>query len=102
MIKRIVKMTFLPGKEDEFLQIFHDIEDKIRSFEGCCHLDLLRNTHQKNIFFTYSCWQSKAVLDQYRNSDLFHSTWSKTKKLFLKNAEAWSTEVISADQRSSD
>ena len=33
-------------------------------------------------------------LENYRNSKLFKDTWAKTKPLFLKPAEAWSTERI--------
>lgn len=89
MITRIVKMTFIPGKENDFLEIFYASKKKIRSFEGCHELKLLQ---AKNIFFTYSRWESEEHLNNYRDSELFVETWKKTKALFAEKPEAWSCE----------
>lgn len=94
MIIRIVKMTFAPGNEVEFLKIFFESKNKIRSFKGCNHLELLKDTNAGNIYFTYSIWDDEKALDHYRFSELFKSTWAKTKPLFLKKAEAWSLESV--------
>ena len=96
MIKRIVKMTFRPEAVPAFLAIFEESKALIRAFEGCQHLELLRDTGQPNILFTLSHWQSGAALDAYRQSDLFLATWKKTKVLFAEKAEAWSVEIASA------
>lgn len=95
MIKRIVKMTFVVGKEDDFLDIFNASKEKIRNFEGVSHLELLRDKIHLNVFFTYSFWESEAALEKYRHSALFKDTWAKTKLLFAEEPKAWSTEVIS-------
>jgi quinol monooxygenase YgiN len=90
MIMRIVKMTFTPGKVNEFLQLFSEVKTKISSFKGCNHLELLKDTKASNIFFTYSIWDDEKLLDHYRFSELFKDTWLKTKLLFREKAEAWS------------
>ncbi len=95
MIKRIVKMTFRAEAVPEFLAIFEESKLKIRAFNGCQHLELLRDTSQPNTLFTLSHWQSEAALDAYRQSDLFISTWKRTKLLFAEKAEAWSVEIAS-------
>jgi len=95
MIVRFVKMTFKPDKMDEFLQLFSEVKTKIRSFEGCEHLELMQDVNKKNIFFTYSKWVDEASLNQYRFSELFKNTWTKTKPLFLEKAEAWSVNSVS-------
>jgi heme-degrading monooxygenase HmoA len=91
MINRIVKMTFREDEVDNFLKIFDSSKEKIRSFPGVRHLELLQHSHQKNILFTYSLWESEEDLEEYRHSTLFKDTWAKTKPLFSAKAEAWST-----------
>ncbi len=92
MIIRIVKMTFVPEKVEEFLKIFHDSKQLIRNMPGCNHLELLNDIQSENIFFTYSYWDSENDLNNYRNSDVFNKVWSQTKILFEAKPEAWSVE----------
>ncbi|NNC69800.1 MAG: antibiotic biosynthesis monooxygenase [Flavobacteriaceae bacterium] len=94
MFVRIVKMSFQPDKIDEFLSNFEQVKDKIRSFEGCEFLELYRDKTNKNIFFTYSYWQSEQDLENYRNSDLFKKVWKMTKSIFNAKPEAWSVDKL--------
>lgn len=87
-------MTFDPSKIDEFLANFDANKSKIRSFEGCLHLELFQDKHKEHIFFTYSYWNSELLLNSYRNSDLFKSVWAKTKPLFIEKPEAWSVNKL--------
>lgn len=88
MIHRIVKMTFAPGKEDEFLAIFRESGPQIALFPGCKGVRLLRCDQ---VFFTYSLWENDQALQEYRASELFKQTWTSTKALFAAAPEAWST-----------
>lgn len=94
MIKRIVKLTFKKEKVETFLENFEKNKLKIRNFSGCHHLELWRDTHQPNTFFTYSYWESEEKLDAYRHSEFFKNVWSKTKILFSEKPQAWSINVI--------
>jgi len=94
MITRIVKMTFQPNKTAEFVQVFEESKEKIRNFPGCQHLSLLNAKLNSTIFFTYSKWDSEVELDNYRKSELFQTTWAKTKILFAERAEAWTVEEL--------
>lgn len=96
MFIRIVKMEFQPEKVDAFLEHFEQIKSLIRSFQGCHHLELYRDKHNKNIFFTYSKWKEESDLENYRNSSLFKEVWAITKPRFAKKAEAWSIDVASS------
>jgi len=96
MFVRIVKMSFDENKIEEFLGNFHQNKDKIRSFKGCSFLELYRDKNQENIFFTYSYWNTEEDLNNYRNSDLFKSVWSKTKVLFNDIPQAWSVDKIAS------
>ncbi len=96
MLIRIVKMDFEPEKVQTFLALFSATKDKIASFKGCTHLELLNNVEEKNIYFTYSYWESEVDLEAYRNSELFKSTWAKTKVLFRNKAEAWSVVRVAS------
>ena len=92
MIIRMVKMTFDEKRVDEFLSLFEATKKNIRAFEGCEHLELLRDVNNPSIFFTYSHWQSTTDLNKYRDSALFADIWPRTKVLFTAKPEAWSTE----------
>jgi quinol monooxygenase YgiN len=94
MIVRIVKMTFKPENIDAFLETFQLQKEHIKSFEGCTHLDLLRDETNPNIFFTYSHWESPEYLELYRNSDFFINIWSRVKTLFAEKPQAWSTQKM--------
>lgn len=89
---RIVKMTFDVNKVETFKKLFATIEDKIRNFEGCHGMEAYQDVQAAHIIFTYSIWDSAEKLENYRNSELFKSTWSQTKPLFSEPAQAWSVE----------
>lgn len=94
MIKRIVKMSFHPESVDEFIEIFRENWTRIQGFDGCRHVELLRDSFTTNIFFTYSVWESNEHLDAYRRSELFEKVWSETKKLFNDKPQAWSVVLM--------
>jgi len=94
MIIRIVRMTFQEEKVDDFLEIFNSSKNKIRHFEGCLHLELLKDANQPNVFMTYSYWESENHLNQYRDSELFQKTWAATKALFKEKPIAFSSERV--------
>lgn len=94
MIVRIVKLTFREEEIDAFKTILEESKEKIRAFPGVLHLQMLQCTSQPNVFFTYSHWNTPEDLENYRKSDLFKSTWAKTKPLFSAPAEAWSNQQL--------
>ena len=95
MIVRVVKMTFKADKIEEFLDTFEKQKSFIKDFDGCTHLELLRDKNNPNIFFTYSHWEDDSYLELYRQSDFFINIWSKVKQLFNDKPIAWSTERLS-------
>lgn len=90
MLTRIVQMTFKPENIASFEQIFEASAPKIRAFPGCRHLELLQDSHEPGIFFTYSRWDSDKDLQAYRDSDFFRKVWSRTRELFAERPQAWS------------
>lgn len=90
MIIRIVKMEFEEKRIPVFLDIFSSSRDRIRSFPGCEHLQLLQDETDFCVFFTYSHWNREDDLVSYRNSELFKAVWGDTKKLFRAAPQAWS------------
>jgi len=91
---RIVRMTFQPDKVADFLTIFNESKNKIRSFPGCRELQLHKDAHTDNIYITYSKWENEQALTAYRNSELFGRVWPMTKVLFLKSPIAFSNVKI--------
>ena len=94
MILRIVKMKFKAEHCDEFVALFNKYHSQIAQFKNCISVELLRDLNDKQLFFTYSKWESEADLNNYRDSELFKSVWPQTKVLFEQKAEAWSIEKI--------
>ena len=90
MLIRIVRMTFKPEEVEAFLAVFEGAKEKIRAVEGCCYLELWRDADQPNILMTHSHWENADALEAYRHSDLFKSTWAKTKPLFADRPQAFS------------
>lgn len=91
-------MTFQVDKVDEFLAIFDEKKRDIRHFPGCHHVELLRDIHRPEVFFTYSYWENEAALNAYRHSKLFTATWAMTKTLFAAKPAAWSVEVVAVGE----
>ena len=91
---RVVRMTFRSEEVPAFLKNFEAHKVLIRNFPDCSHLELWQDENQKNIFVTYSHWESEAALNQYRDSQLFKSVWGFTKTLFSEKPQAWSTKKI--------
>ncbi|HMX41211.1 MAG TPA: antibiotic biosynthesis monooxygenase [Saprospiraceae bacterium] len=95
MIKRIVRMTFRPEAVETFRnEVFEQSKQRIRAFPGCLHMELLQEAGQPHILFTLSLWESEDALDTYRRSELFRSTWERTKAGFADKPQAWSAEVL--------
>jgi heme-degrading monooxygenase HmoA len=95
MIKRLVKLTFQADKTAEFELIFEQSKNLIRQMAGCQHVELLHDVQNPTVYFTLSLWDSEADLEAYRQSELFRTTWAKTKVLFADRPAAWSTKVLS-------
>ena len=94
MIKRIVKMSFMPDKVEDFKNIFRANWKFIKGFEGCDHVELLQDKMNPSIFFTFSLWQSEEHLNAYRSSELFNRVWTDTKALFNDKPQAWSVKEL--------
>ncbi len=94
MFVRIVKLSFHEENIPAFLENFELMKHKIRNAPGNRFLELYQDRNQKNIFFTYSYWESEDDLENYRQSELFYEVWSYTKKLFNDKPEAWSVDKL--------
>ena len=93
MITRIVKMSFVPEKLDDFRSLFETYKNQIAHAEGCVSLRLVQ-AQGSSICFTISEWKNEIFLEQYRQSELFATVWSQTKTFFNGKPEAWTTEVL--------
>jgi heme oxygenase (mycobilin-producing) len=92
MLIRIVRMHFTDAGVNEFLEIFNDNKEAIRNFEGCTHLQLLRDANEPNTFATLSHWHDETCLNNYRKSELFGKVWGQVKTLFSERSQAFSLE----------
>ena len=90
MLVRIVRMTFKEEAVEDFLKIFEDSKRAIRGFDGCEHLELMKDDNLSNVLYTYSHWTSAQHLDVYRHSPFFKLTWARTKELFSDKPQAFS------------
>ena len=86
-------MEFKSDKVPNFLKSFELVKEKIRTFDGCSHLELYQDKNDPAIFFTYSKWEKESDLETYRNSELFKGVWATTKPMFASKAGAWSVDT---------
>ncbi|MDG2431895.1 antibiotic biosynthesis monooxygenase family protein [Flavobacterium sp.] len=96
MFIRIVKLSFHEHNIPAFLENFEIIKDQIRSSAGNRLLELYQDKDNKNIFFTYSYWETEQDLENYRTSAFFNEVWSFTKKLFNDKPQAWSVDKLAS------
>jgi len=94
MFVRIVKMRFHAKYIKEFEEIFAEKKALIKASKGCTLLELYQDKTNPELFFTYSYWERKEDLENYRNSTLFKNVWAKTKVLFNDKPQAWSVNKI--------
>lgn len=93
-IQRLVRMSFINERIPDFIEVFNESKEKIRSFPGCLGLNLISDINDNSIIYTSSIWRSVNDLENYRNSELFISTWRKTKIYFKEKAEAKTFNVL--------
>lgn len=93
-IHRFVKMNFTEEGIVPFLEVFENSKSKIRNFPGCLSLQLIRSLEEPTIICTSSIWENETCLENYRNSDLFKTTWANTKIHFKEKAKAQSYELL--------
>lgn len=90
MIIRIVRMHFTEAGVKEFLDILDAHKDAISTFEGCTHLELLKDLNNDHIYTTLSHWTDAESLERYRQSPLFTSVWRSVKTFFAERPQAFS------------
>jgi len=95
MITRVVRLTIHPDRLQEFLDLFESSKSSIRAFPGCLRLSLMQDTAYANQVSTFSTWEDDGALQKYRESELFISTWAKTRPLFAARPEVYSYRVLS-------
>jgi heme-degrading monooxygenase HmoA len=71
MIVRIVKLMIFKEKTKDFCLFFNTKKSQIKKFEGCIKVELLQDTKETNLYFTYSHWEDEESLDNYRKSVFF-------------------------------
>ena len=88
MILRIVRMSFSPDKIQDFIKFSMKAKPQLKEGrlfkrEIICGLRIFQCVLHK------SKWISPEALEKYRQSDLFKSTWARTKVLFNESASAF-------------
>ena len=64
-------MTFRNEAVQTFItEVFEQSKARIRAFEGCRHMELVRHKTSPNLLFTLSIWDDEAALENYRASAL--------------------------------
>jgi len=87
---RIVRMQFREDALSTFEAVFAESQGRIAAFPGCKGVSLLSDPENSCVRYTYSIWESAEALNSYRKSELFETTWAKTKPLFSDRPQAFS------------
>ena len=94
MITRIIKITIDPVNTDDFRQFITLMKDNFSTIGGCQHIDILNDKEDKNIFFMYTIWETEAMLNKYRKSELNKTFWNKLNQWSIKEPQAWTVENV--------
>ncbi len=94
MITRIVKMHFREEALHDFLKMFEEKKDYIRSQQGCLDLEMLADAKDPSTIFTYSHWDAESSLNNYKGTKLFGKVWKETKSYFRDKPEAWTLNSL--------
>ncbi|HIG74294.1 MAG TPA: antibiotic biosynthesis monooxygenase [Bacteroidetes bacterium] len=97
MLIRTVRMTFAPATLAAFHDLFEASQPYIRAQPGCEHLELWEDARYPNVLTTYSLWTGNEALQAYRQSELFKTTWARTKPMFAAPPEARSQTIVRAN-----
>jgi heme oxygenase (mycobilin-producing) len=85
-------MHFTEAGVGEFLEIFRNNMTAIRAFEGCDHLELMKDIDDPLTYTTLSYWKDAESLEKYRKSELFGGVWGSVKTLFSERSQAFTLE----------
>lgn len=85
-------MHFTEAGVGEFLEIFRNNMAGIRDFEGCNHLELMKDIDDPLTYTTLSYWKDAESLEKYRKSELFGGVWGSVKTLFSERSQAFTLE----------
>lgn len=94
LLIRTVRMVFRPDAVPAFLDLFEATAPRIRAHTGCRHLELWEDLRYPNVLSTYSVWDGEEALEAYRRSDLFRTTWARTKTWFAAPPVAHSQRAV--------
>lgn len=97
MLQRIVRLTLMPERRDDFVEIFKTKKSKIEAFPGCISVRLIQDASNPNILGTWSVWEDDDALQAYRDSAMFLETWKTVKPMFADKAQAWSYLNVELD-----
>ena len=94
MIIKIVKLIIEKEKVDEFQLFFKKSKLSISNFNVNNYVVLIKETEERNIFFSCSYWKNEEMFENYRNSNFFQGLWKNTKTYFSGKSKAWSINKI--------
>ena len=66
--------------------------EAIRHFDGCEHLELMKDVDDPLTYTTLSYWKDSVSLEKYRKSELFGGVWGTVKTLFSERSQAFTLE----------
>jgi quinol monooxygenase YgiN len=71
MIIVTIKMVVPPEKQQELLQAFHVVLNKVRKDKGCKSSLLFRDTENEELFLLLEEWETQGDVDRHFRSDNF-------------------------------
>jgi hypothetical protein len=98
MILRVVKMVVDQNKIDIFNNFMSNLSTEKEGMDGCVHHDFFSNKQFRNVFYSYTIWESEKYLNKYRKSMLFKEVTTTLRSLCLSEPAAWTVENVFLDR----
>lgn len=94
MILRIVKMEVDDTRIDFFENFMNNLSEEKLTLEGCLHHDFFCEKDNRNMYYSYTIWQSEKFLNKYKKTDLFKEVTRTLRHICIKEPIAWTVENV--------
>ncbi len=94
MILRVVKLKVDERKLEAFKLFMTNLHNEKLRLPGCLHFDFFHDKRNKNVYFSYTIWESEKYLRHYRKSELFKEVIQTLRSLCIEEPQAWTIENV--------
>ncbi len=94
MIKHISKIIIREESIDIFKGLVEKFIPKIQAEDTCLHAEVIQDTKNVALFFSYTVWKSQKDSNVFLKSEIFKDIRANLENHLAEQPETWSTKVV--------